>query len=489
MRTGDEYKAALQDGREVWIEGERVADVTADPRLSRPVDAIAALYDHQADAANAELLVSKARDGREIPTTFIEPASAEELARRNEASCDTLRLTGGTVGRGPDFMNVHMTALASGADHFAQAGEEYGARMRDFYERMSAEGLCLTHVLANPQTDRSRAVHELTQDTAARVVEERADGVVIRGARMIGTIAPFSDEIAVFPSTYLAMSDEANAYAYAFSIPVATKGLRLICRPALAPPVGTTVERDYPLSGPFDEMDAVVIFDDVVVPWDRMFVYQRPDIANGVFTATGAADQMSHYGCARLLTKCELFLGTALRIVDAIGIGGFDHIQAKVAELITNVELVRACRRAAEVDCVPGPGGTVLPNAEPLWVIRMMMPTLVPRMAEILQLLGASGYMSATSAAELSGPIAADVDRYYQGATLPADQRVELFRLGWELSSSAFAGRQVLYERFSGGDPWRMALGRYKSYKGKDEAIERVARFLPRSAAVGDATS
>lgn len=487
MRTGDDYKAALQDGREVWIEGERVADVTTDPRLSRTIDSIAALYDHQADAANAELLVSQARDGRDIPTTFIEPASAADLQRRTQAGCDSLRLTGGTIGRGPDFMNVHMTALASAADHFAQAGEEFGRRMRDYYERMSTEGLCLTHVLANPQTDRSRETHLVTQDTAARIVEERADGVVIRGARMIGTIAPFSDEIAVFPSTYLSISDEAKMYAYSFAIPVATPGLRLICRPALAPPAGVGVPEDFPLSSRFDEMDAVAIFDDVVVPWDRLFVYQRPDIANGTFGVTGAGDHLSHYGCARLLTKYELFLGTALRIADAIGIDGFDHVQAKIAELITNVELVRACVRASEADCVPGPGGTVLPNPEPMWVIRMITPTLLPRMAEILQLLGASGFMSAPSAADLEGPVAGDIDRYYQGAKLPSDQRVELFRLGWELSCSAFAGRQVLYERFGGGDPWRLALARFKSYQGKQEAIDRVAPFLPRGTAAAAA--
>lgn len=482
MRTGDDYKASLQDGREIWIEGERVPDVTADPRLSRTIDSIAALYDHQADPANADLLVSQARDGREIPTTYIEPSSGEDLARRHAAACDSLRLTGGTIGRGPDFMNVHMTALASGAEHFAKAGDEFGQRIRDYYELISSKGLCLTHVLANPQTDRSREVHEVPQDTAARIVEERPEGVVIRGARMIGTLAPFSDDVAVFPSTYLAMRDEAKAYAYAFSIPVATPGLRFICRPALAPPAGVGVEQDFPLSSRFDEMDAVAIFDDVVVPWDRLFVDRQPEIANGAFTMTGAGDQLSHYSCARLVTKCELFLGTALRIVDAIGIGGFEHVQAKVAELITTLELVRACGRAAEADAVPGPGGTVLPNPEPLWVIRMMTPELFPRMAEILQLLGASGYMSASSAAELAGPVAGDLERYYQAATLPADQRIELFRLGWELSSSAFSGRQVLYERFGGGDPWRLALGRYKSYKGKQEALDRVAPFLTRAA-------
>ena len=485
MRTGDSYKAALQDGRDVWLEGERVADVVTDPRLEKSVDSIAALYDYQADARNAALLISETRDGRRAPTTFIEPSGEDDLVRRREASCASLSLTGGTVGRGPDFMNVHMTALASAADHFAQAGAEYGAHLRDYYELMSAEGLCLTHVLANPQTDRSREVHNVAQDTAARIVEERADGVVIRGARMIGTLAPFADEIAVFPSTYLAMYPEAMPYAYAFVIPMATRGLRLICRPALAPP--SAIEADFPLSTRYDEIDAVAIFDDVVVPWDRLFVYQRPDIANGAFTTTGAAQHMSHYGCARLLTKFELFLGTALRIADAIGIGGFEHVQAKIAEVITSLELVRACTRAAEADCIAGPGGTVVPNSEPLWVIRLLVPNLFPRLAEILQLLGASGYMSAPSAAELDGGAASDIYRYYQGATIPAEQRIELFRLGWELSCSAFAGRQVLYERFGGGDPWRLALTRFRTYEGKDRAIELVGHFLPH--ALGEAAA
>ncbi len=483
MRSGDEYKAALQDGREVWLEGERVADVTADPRLAGTVDSIAALYDHQRDPVNAELLVSRARDGRAVPTTFLEPTSAAELERRTAAACDSLALTGGTMGRGPDFMNVHMTALASGADTFAQAGAEYGARVRAYYDEMSARGLCLTHVLANPQTDRSRPVHEVTQDTAAKIVEERPDGIVIRGARMIGTLAPFSDEIAVFPSTYLTMSDEAKAYAYAFAIPVATPGLRLICRPALAPPIDTGVREDFPLSSRYDEMDAVAIFDDVLVPWDRVFVNGHAEVANTIFPGTGASHHLSHYGCARLLVKTEFLLGVALRISQAIGIEGFDHVQAKLAELMTTGDLIRACLRASEADCLPGPDGTVIPNPEPIWVVRMMTPTLYPRMIEILQLLGASGFMSAPSAAELDGPVAGDVERYYQGATVTAAERVELFRLAWELSCSGFSGRQVLYERFGGGDPWRLALARFKSYERKEEAMARVAPFLSAGAA------
>jgi 4-hydroxyphenylacetate 3-monooxygenase len=129
----------------------------------------------------------------------------------------------------------------------------------------------------------------------------------------------------------------------------------------------------------------------------------------------------------------------------------------------------------------------VIPGRDPLWVIRLLQPTLFPRMTEILQLLGASGYMSAPSAAELRGGAASDIHRYYQGATIPADQRIELFRLGWELSCSAFAGRQVLYERFGGGDPWRLALTRFRTYAGKDRAAELVGRFLPRT--LGEAAS
>jgi 4-hydroxyphenylacetate 3-monooxygenase len=168
----------------------------------------------------------------------------------------------------------------------------------------------------------------------------------------------------------------------------------------------------------------------------------------------------------------------ALRIAAAIGIDGFDHVQSKIAELMTTSDLVRACLRASEADCVPGPDGTVAPDPEPIWVVRMMTPTLYPRMIEILQLLGASGFMSAPSAAELDGPVARDIERYYQGAAIGAAERVKLFRLAWELSSSAFSGRQVLYERFGGGDPWRLALARFKSHPRRAAAIERVAPFL-----------
>lgn len=482
MRSGDEYKAGLQDDREVWMEGERVLDVTADPRFARTIDSIAQLYDRQSDPEHADLLTSTARDGRQVATTFLEPASAADLERRTRAASDGLELTAGLVARGPDFMNVHMTALASGAEHFAEAGDEYGERIRAYYELMSSRDLCLTHVLANPQTDRSRAVHEVTQDTAARIVEERADGVVVRGARMIGTIAPFADEVAVFPSTYLPMGEDAKPYAYAFVIPAATPGLRLICRPALAPPPGAAVMADYPLSSRFDEMDAVAVFDDVLVPWDRLFIYGRPDIANGAFVKTGAATHLSHYGCARELTKGKFILGVALRVAQAIGIDGFEHVQAKIAELMTTLDLVHACTRASEADCVPGPNGTVVPAPDALSVIRVMMPTLFPRMIEILQVLGASGYMSAPSAAELHSPVAADIDRYYQGATVSGPERIALFRLAWDLACSSFSGRQVLYERFGGGDPWRIALTRFKSYAGKDDAMRRVDRFLAHEA-------
>src|SRR5581483_1816330 len=177
-------------------------------------------------------------------------------------------------------------------EYFARGGEQFGKNARDFYLYARDRDLALTHTLINPQTDRSKPVHEQPANTAAHIVEERDGGAVIRGARMIATLAPFADELAVFPSTFLEVSEEAKPYAFAFVIPVATPGLKFICRPAITPVGGRVL--DFPFSSRMDEMDSVVIFDDVLVPWERFYIYREPKLGNGLFPETGTMNQIMH---------------------------------------------------------------------------------------------------------------------------------------------------------------------------------------------------
>ena len=480
IRSAEEYLESLRDDREVWIDGERVRDVTRDPRFRGAAESVAELYDLQHDPALQGRLTYVAEDGEHYSWSFKEPRSEEELVKRREMVKVWMDWTCGMMGRSPDFMNIHMTGFASGSDYFAKGGEQFGKNIRKYYEYMRAHDLCLTHTLINPQTDRSKPVQEQPQNTAASIVKETDAGIVVHGARMIATLAPFSDEIAVFPSTHLQISEEARPYAFAFCLPVTTPGLRFICRPSITPIGGKA--QDYPFSSRMDEMDCVAIFDNVLVPWERVFVAQNPKLGNGMFIESGCMNQIMHQFAVKNLAKAEFLLGVALNMSEAVGINGFQHVQNYIHEMINTVELVRSCIRASEADCVPGPGGTVLPNDQPLLTVRTLFPQLYPRLVEIIQILGASGLVMVPSCEELNGARAEDVMRYYQGANMQADKRIQLFRIAWDISCSSFAGRQTLYERYFSGDPWRISMLRYQNYSRQKELKERVWNFAKRTA-------
>ncbi len=480
IRTGQQYLNALRDEREIWLDGERVRDVTTDPRLRGAAESVAELYDLQHRPELQEKLTFAEAGGQRTSLSYLEPRSQADLVRRREMVNTWMNWTCGMMGRSPDFMNIHMTGFASGAEYFARGGEQFGRNIRNYYEYLSKHDLCLTHTLINPQTDRSKPVDKQPKNIAASIVKESDSGMVISGARMIATLAPFSDELAVFPSTHLQVSEEAKPYAFAFCIPVATPGLRFICRPSLAPVDGSA--RDYPFSSRLDEMDCVAIFENVLVPWERVFVCRNPQLSNGMFVQSGCMSQIMHQFAIKNLAKAEFLLGVALNMADAVGLGGFQHVQNYIHEMINTVELVRSCIRASEADCVPGPGGTVLPNDQPLLTVRTMFPELYPRLVEIIQILGASGLVMVPGHAELAGERAADVELYYQGANISAEKRIQLFRIAWDVSCSSFAGRQTLYERYFSGDPWRLGMIRFQGYPRQEELKRRVWEFAERTA-------
>jgi 4-hydroxyphenylacetate 3-monooxygenase oxygenase component len=480
IRTGQEYLEGLRDDREIWLDGERVRDITTDPRLRGAAESVAELYDLQHRPDLQDKLTFLDNNGERTSLSYLEPRSADDLVRRREMVKTWMNWTCGMMGRSPDFMNIHMTGFASGAEFFARGGEQFGRNIRNYYDDLSKRDLSLTHTLINPQTDRSQPVDKQPRNTAACIVKETDAGIVISGARMIATLAPFADELAVFPSTHLQVSEEAKPYSFAFCIPVATPCLRFICRPSIAPTVGGA--RDYPFSSRLDEMDCVAIFEDVLVPWERVFIHRNPQLANGLFVQTGCINQIMHQFAIKNLAKSEFLLGVALNMADAVGLGGFQHVQNYLHEMVNTVELVRSCIRASEADCVPGPSGTVLPYDQPLQTVRTMFPELYPRLVEIIQIMGASGLVMVPGHAELAGERADDVERYYQGANVDAERRIQLFRIAWDVSCSSFAGRQTLYERYFSGDPWRLAMIRLQNYPRQEELKRRVWDFAERIA-------
>jgi 4-hydroxyphenylacetate 3-monooxygenase len=479
-RSGSEFLGRLAAARvHVEIQGETLTGgVAGHPAFRNVVHSFAELYDMQHDPAYRDILTYPSpATGDPVATSFLQPRTQEDLAQRRQAFKLWADRSFGMLGRTGDYLNSALMALASAQDWFGQADAQYGENIRRYYEKVREEDLLCTHTLIPPQANRAvSGSQQAGGSLMAHIVREDDNGIVIRGARMLATIGPFADELLVFPSTVLRNTPEDKQYSFACAIPNDATGLRYLAREPLD--YGRP-RHDHPLGSRFEEPDAVVIFDDVHVPYERCFVLGDPELCNGFYTHTSAVVHMTHQVVTRTTAKTEYILGLVSLLTQAIGIEQFPHVQADVAEVITTLETLRALLRAAEADAAPNEFGVFTPAWAPLNTARNLYPRLYQRFPEILRKLGASGLMATPTEADVTGPAAADIETYLQSATLGGAERVRLFRLVWDTCISAFSGRQALYEYYFFGDPVRMA-GPYVASYDREPYQAAVRAFLDR---------
>ena len=485
-RNGSEFLERLSAARvHVEIQGETLTGgVAGHPAFRNVVRSYAELYDMQHDPAFRDILTYPSPlTGEPVATSFLQPRTPEDLVKRRQAFKLWADRSLGMLGRTGDYLNSALMALASAQDWFARAegheggGRGFGENIRRYYEKVREEDLLCTHTLIPPQANRAvPGSQQAAGALMAHIVREDDNGIVIRGARMLATIGPFADELLVFPSTVLRNDPADKQYSFACAIPNDAHGLRYLARE----PLDYGLPRhDHPLGSRFEEPDAVVVFDDVHVPYERCFVLGDPDLCNGFYAHTSAVMHMTHQVVTRTAAKTEYILGLVSLLTQAIGIEQFQHVQADVAEVITTLETMRALLRAAEADAALNEFGVLTPAWAPLNTARILYPRLYQRFPEILRKLGASGLMATPTGADVTGPAAADIETYLQSATLGGAERVRLFRLIWDTCISAFSGRQALYEYYFFGDPVRMASA-YVSGYDREPYQAAVRAFLDR---------
>jgi len=477
-RTGAEFLERLASTRRhVEIQGETLAgEVTSHPAFANVVRTYAGLFDMQHDPAYRNTLTYPSpATGEPVATSFLVPRTAEDLAKRRQAFKIWADQSLGMLGRTADYLNSALMALASAADWFGQTDAAFSRNIVSYYEKVREEDLLCTHTLIPPQANRAVAGSQQAGGALmAHVVREDDNGIVVRGARMLATIGPFADELLVFPSTVLRGTPEDKPYSFAFAVPTDAPGLRFIAREAFD--YGRS-RFDHPLGSRFDESDAVVVFDDVHVPYERCFTLGDPELCNGFYTRTDAIQHMTHQVVTRTTAKTEYILGLTTLLIESIGVGQFQHVQADLAEIITTLETLRALGRSAEADAAVNAYGVFTPAWPPLNTARNLYPKLYQRFPDILRKLGASGLMAIPTEADVTGGAAADIDTYLQAATLSGAERVRLFRLVWDTCASAFASRQALYEYYFFGDPVRTAIA-YAATYDKSPYVARVRDFL-----------
>ena len=482
IRTGAQYLAGLRDGREVWTRGERVADVTAEPGMARGARTLASFLDRQHDPEYRDTVTYLDDEGRRCAMAYHMPKSRADVKRRGRAYHQWALWSNGMFGRTPDYKNASLMAFASAADFLAEGtkgpgGAQMAANMRRFYDHARLGDRVLTHTLVNPTMNFDVAREgRYSAEVALHVTEERADGIVVNGARLLATLGPLADEIEVFPSTVLKGSNENVPFAFAFALPIATPGLKLLCRDSYD---HGKSHFDAPLSSRYEEMDAVVIFEDVLVPWERVFMYGEPALCNQAFNRTNAVVHMMHQVAHGKLAKAEFMVGLMTKIAAATGRDKDLHTKGLIAEVMQMCETVRSHVFAAEAQAHEDEWGNFIPLRAPLDTCRNTFPRMYPRMVEILQLIGSSSLMATPAEADFENAMAADVERYFQLAHMGSRERAALYRLAHDVAVSGFGNRQSLYERFFFGPPALMASAYYDLYD-KEPLQARVDELLSR---------
>src|SRR5262245_19025112 len=480
-RSGAQYLAGLRaQPREMHLGGQRVEDVTTFPGLAGGVRSVAGLYDMQHDPGLRDAMTYLSpTTGERVGLSFITPKTTDDLVRRRVMMSHWARTSYGMMGPTPDFLNVSIMAMAGAGDYFARNRPEFKDNIIRYYEVVREQDLVLTHTLVNLQRNRAPLGTPLEDqtDVALTVVRETSEGLVVRGARVLATLGPLADEIAVYPARSHRLPGSAlDRHAFAFAIPCDTPGLSFLCRESFD--LGRS-SFDHPLGARFEEMDAIVFFDDVHVPWERVFLYGDTNLCNNMAQNTNQYTHSGHQVVTKNVAKCEFVVGLANLVLKTLGSEGNPQIQALLAEMIEQLEVTKALLCAAEVNAEMDQWGVLCPARAPITVARNLFIRTYPRMAEIIQLLGSSSLMALPAEVDFAGPLGKEIEKYLETDTANARERVQLFHLAWDLACSAFGSRQVLYERFFQGDWMRNATLLYNMYD-VEPLMQQVRRFLAR---------
>ncbi|MFX3624306.1 MAG: 4-hydroxyphenylacetate 3-hydroxylase family protein [Ectobacillus sp.] len=445
MMNGKEYIESLRDGRTVYWNGEKIDDVTKHPAYQNSVRSIARLYDSLHDPEKAPILTTTTEQGYKTHKFFKEPRCAQDLLEARDAIAEWSRMTYGFMGRTPDYKASFTAQLNAFSDYYV--GFEQNAKR--WYEKATREIPFCNHTIINPQLDRSKPLHE-NKDVFVRAVEERDDGIVVSGAKMVGTAAALTHYNFVSNYSPVDLGDGDKSHALIFFVPMNAPGLKMISRASyeqMAAQTGTPF--DYPLSSRFDENDAVIVLDNVFIPWEDVLTYKNVEVTNGFFVRTGFLNRFTFQACTRFAVKLDFMAGLLMKATEASGSNVFRGVQAHIGELLAWRNMFWGLSTAMAQDPQPGPNGTVMPNAKYSVAYRVLAPMVWPKIKLMFEQVVAGGLIQIPSSAKdfQNDEIRKYLDVYYRGSGgVTAEERVKLMKLIWDAVGTEFGGRHELYE-------------------------------------------
>jgi aromatic ring hydroxylase len=439
LRTGAQYKAALKDGRKVWNSGKLIEDVTSNPVLGPGISLISEMFDAQFAPELSDITTYIDEDGARSSRSWQLMWKPEDFVERRKLIEYTTLKTAGSFGRPPDLAPLIAVGLYARKPLFKKSGQnlDFAENIDRYMEYGRRNNIVAAEVLADPQADRSAG--SSASAGLLRVVSREKGGVRLRGAKSVGSIAAQADEIIFSNLTRPDFPPEACIWG---ALPVATEGLKFVCRESVSHPGADPY--DHPLASRGEESDQLIIFDNVFVPNERLFNVGDPELLK----LYGPVTLWVHWHIlSRLAVKADLFVGISQMVMNVLGTDHIPQVRAYLAELITYAQTLKAFVLASERLAQPSETGVLAPDVNMLTAGRLHSIEHYPRIIHTVQELCGQGLVMRFQKADFEnmeiGPL---LDELLPGKNMSARDKNRLMNFIWDLTTDSHAGRTELFE-------------------------------------------
>jgi len=462
-RTGKDYLEMLKTRRcEVYVGGESVEDVTSHAAFANAARTVASLYDVTSDPANTESLTFlDEKTGKRYNNMWLRPRSEKDLDARNRVHEAWASVSWGLFGRSADHVAGWITGMACNPESFDIYNEGYAQRLLKYYGYAREKDLFISYAIVPPAGVKSAdavvskaqtsAPGALKWGTAAglQVVGERGDGIIVSGFKILATGAVLADEILF--GNFQTLAEGQEKFAATFALPVGTPGLKLWSRRPFAS--GASSELDDPLAFRYDESDVVVYCDNVVVPWDRVFVRNRVDMARAAFSDTPAHTLGNAQAHIRLLAKMRLILGVIKKVTEVNGIANLPPVRDTLSMLAIQVAMLEGLIEAEKTKIEQWPNGYVSQDRQTMYATMAWTTGNYQNFINVVrELLGSHPFQQPADVSVFDNPVTSDLySRFVLEEPEQAIERYKLMRLAWDLVGTEFASRHSQYEMFYNG--------------------------------------
>lgn len=476
IRSGQQYRDSIRDGRRVWVNGERVKDVTTHPQFKPLVDIRARIYDMQSDPASRSVMTFT-EGGEDFSVGMKLPYSQEDWHAKRRATDAVLRDVGGVVTRVGDETVGEMWSLYDGQDVLNEVDPRFAVNIKNHIDRVLKTDIF--HVSANtdPKGDRSKRPQEQDPDMLLHVVKETDQGIVVRGAKY-ETAAAYANQAFTKPTIANWGDEKLSDYAVGFICDLGSPNLKFICRTGFA---GRAPAEDYPLSNKFDEVDTLVIFDDVLIPWENVLFYRHTRAA--MFIRMTLHRYSAFAFVQRNLALADLMIGAALFNARQTGLDKQQAVQEKLAQLACYREGINAHLTAAIALAERSPAGLMMPNQSLLMTGRVLACSQLHEMMHLARELCGGQICVTPDAAAFRDPETKPwLDKYYSvNDDWVAEDRRKLLAFARDLLNSDYAGHRLTFQLFAQSPPFAHLAAVYRNFNWGD-----TLSFVKKSAGLSD---